>query len=382
MKLALVTETYPPEVNGVAMTLERLVRGMAERGNRIDVVRPRQSKADAPRQDGAIAHVTVAGVPLPRYEGLRFGLPAKSALERRWKNDPPEVVHVATEGPLGVTALWAARRLGIPVSSSFHTNFQQYGKHYGYGFLSGVVMRYLRHVHNACACTIVPSEDMRRRLLADGFENVLVMARGVDTQLFDPARRSDELRRSWGAGPDDLVATYVGRVADEKNLPLAVEAFERMRAVEPGMKFVIVGDGPARPRLQRRHPEYIYAGMRRDEDLATHYASADVFVFASVTETFGNVVTEAMGSGLAVLAFDYAAPAGYIQSGVNGVTVPLGDREAMLNAAADMVRDRAKLTAMRAAARETALGMSWSAVVDRFESTLMRVAEKGLAVAE
>lgn len=382
MKMALVTETYPPEVNGVAMTLERLVRGMAERGHRVDVVRPRQGKSDGPRDDGGVSHVTVAGVPLPKYQGLRFGLPARMVLERRWKSDPPEVVHVATEGPLGITALWAARRLGIPVSSSFHTNFQQYGKHYGYGFLAGVVMRYLRHVHNGCSCTMVPSEDMRKRLCDDGFANVMILARGVDTKLYDPAKRSEELRRSWGAGPNDLVAAYVGRVADEKNIPLAVAAFERMKQNDPSMKLVIVGDGPARPRLQKQHPEYVYAGMQRGEELAKHYASADVFIFASVTETFGNVVTEAMGSGLAVLAFDYAAPAEFIQSGVNGVTVPLSDREAFLAAAGEMVKDRAKVETMRRAARETALAMSWAAIVDRFESTLTRVADKGLAVAE
>lgn len=379
MKLALVTETYPPEVNGVAMTLERLVRGLASRGHRIDVVRPRQGKADGTRTEGTISHVTVAGVPLPRYQGLRFGLPARNQLVRRWKGDPPEVVHVATEGPLGITALWAARKLGVPVSSSFHTNFQQYGKHYGYGFLSGVVMRYLRHVHNGCSCTMVPSEDMRKRLCDDGFSNVMILARGVDTELFGPHRRSEELRKSWGAGPNDLVAAYVGRVADEKNIPLAVEAFERMRKVDPSMKLVIVGDGPARPRLQKRHPEFVFAGMRRDEDLATHYASADVFLFASTTETFGNVVTEAMGSGLAVLAYDYAAPAQFIRSGVNGVTAPLGDREAFLRAAEEMVKDRAKVDAMRTAARETALAMSWSAIVDKFEETLGCVARDGVA---
>lgn len=380
MKVALVTETFPPEVNGVAMTLHRLVSGLADRGHRVEVVRPRQHRRDDPHENGRLSEFTVPGVPLPRYDGLHVGLPARNRLVRRWKRDAPDVVHIATEGPLGITALWAARKLGVPVTSSFHTNFHQYGRHYGYGFLARGVLLYLRHVHNRTCCTMAPSTDLCDTLRADGFQNVMLLARGVDGELFNPTRRSDELRQRWGAGPDDLVAVYVGRVAGEKNIPLAIEAFEAMKKHAPSAKFVIVGDGPARAPLQARHPEYVYAGMQRGEDLATHYASGDLFLFPSTTETFGNVVTEGLASGLCVLAYDYAAAQRLIRSGENGVTVPFDDRAGFIAAAERLAQHPAEVKRMGAAARASVAGMSWGAIIDRFESTLQQAADAGQVV--
>jgi glycosyltransferase involved in cell wall biosynthesis len=378
MKLALVTETYPPEVNGVAMTLSRLVRGLASRGHQVQVVRPRQSKTDGPSQDGQVQQVTLPGVPMPRYDGLHLGLPAKGKLKRRWRSDQPDIVHIATEGPLGATALWAAKSLHIPVASSFHTNFHAYGKHYGYHFLSRAVVAWLRYVHNQTGVTLVPSLDVQEALQASGFRNVEILARGVDNELFGPHRRSAALRESWGVGPDDVVAIYVGRVAPEKNVPLAVRAFEAMRVADTNpsrkLKFVVVGDGPARARLEQEHADYHFAGMRRGEDLAAHYASADVFLFPSITETFGNVVTEAMASGLCALAYDYAAPRQYIQSGGNGFTAAFDDADAFLATAAKLVKMPVdELRQLGAAARHTALGISWDAIIDQFESQLRRV---------
>lgn len=377
MKLSLVTETFPPEVNGVAMTLHRLVTGMVERGHRVEVVRPRQGRGDRPASNGQLHELTVPGLPLPRYDGLRMGLPARSRLMQRWRMETPDVVHIATEGPLGITALWAARKLGVPVTSSFHTNFHQYGKHYGYGFLARGVLGYLRHVHNRTCCTMAPSTDLCETLRGDGFQNVMLLARGVDNELFNPLRRSEELRRQWGAGPGDLVAVYVGRVAGEKNIPLAIEAFEAMKRHAPGMKFVIVGDGPARAGLQAKHPEYVYAGMQRGGALAAHYASGDVFLFPSTTETYGNVVTEGLASGLCVLGFDYAAAQKLIRSGENGVTVPFGDRAAFIAAAERLAQDPAAVKRMGEAAHASVAGLSWGAIIDRFESTLRQAADNG-----
>lgn len=377
MRIALITETFPPEVNGVAMTLHRLVTGLTRRGHHVEVIRPKQSKEDTNRDDGLLTEFVLPGVPLPRYDGLHMGLPAHHRLIRRWREQTPDVVHIATEGPLGLTALLAARRLSIPCTSSFHTNFHQYGRHYGFGFLSRGVLGYLRLIHNQTACTMAPSPDLCDTLRDDGFQNVMLLARGVDGDLFNPARRSDDLRRQWGAEPDTLVAVYVGRVAGEKNIPLAIEAFEAMRRVVPEAKFVIVGDGPARPGLQARHPNYVYAGMQSGEALAAHYASGDVFLFPSMTETFGNVVTEAMASGLCVVAYDYAAPSKFVVTGQNGVTVPFGDGKAFVAAAADLAANPARVADMRIAARETVAAMSWDAIIDRFEGALSQVADQG-----
>jgi glycosyltransferase involved in cell wall biosynthesis len=379
MRLALVTETYPPEVNGVAMTLSRLVAGMSQRGHRVEVIRPRQSAEDAPSWEDRLEQVVVPGLPLPRYEGLHFGLPAKRTLIKRWRWTRPDVVHVATEGPLGMTAIAAAKKLGIPLSSSFHTNFHQYTRHYASGMLEGVVMSYLRWAHRDCGVTMAPSHDMCRQLEAAGFQNVTVLSRGVDTELFGPHRRRAELREQWGAGPGDLVVVYVGRVAMEKNIPLTVRAFEAIAAKHPRAKLVIVGDGPARAKIQAQHPEYVYAGMQRGEDLAAHYASGDLFLFPSTTETFGNVVTEAMASRLGVVGFDYAATAMHIRDDENGVAVPLDEDELFVEAAVALAGDGARLERLREAARQTAMTISWDAVLEHFQATLERVIDAGAA---
>lgn len=371
MKIALVTETFPPEVNGVAMTLSRLVGGMRARGHAVEVVRPRQKTelASGVTDAGEFDYV-VPGVPIPFYSALRMGLPVTGALKKRWREERPDVVHVATEGPLGLAALRAAHLCRLPVASSFHTNFHQYGGHYGLTLGRDLALRYLRWFHNRTRCTMVPASDLKAQLAADGFERLAVLARGVDGKLFSPAKRDEELRARWGAGPDDPVMIYVGRVAAEKNLALAVEAFLELRRAEPRAKFVLVGDGPERAALEKAYPDFYYAGMRRGEELAAHYASADVFAFASVTETFGNVVTEAMASGLVVLAYDYAATREHVRDGVNGFAAEFGNRDAFLAGVRTVLARRGDWPAIRAAARATAEGITWEAIFDAYEREL------------
>ncbi len=366
MKIALVTETYPPEVNGVAMTLERLVRGLTARGNAVEVVRPRQSSADAAHAEGLVRERLCMGVPLPGYAGLHFGLIHPIALARHWRHAPPDLIHVATEGPLGWAAVRTARKLRIPVVSSYHTNFHSYGTHYGYGALVRTALAWLRHLHNRTLLTFAPSPDVAATLSSEGFKNVRLMGRGVDTALFSPARRSEDERKRWGASPETPVALYVGRIAGEKNLPLSIEAMLAMRRILPDLKIVLVGDGPLRSRLEKEHPEFIFTGTRRGENLAMHYASGDIFIFASETETFGNVVTEAMASGLPVLAFDYAAPARYLRDTRAGVLAPLGDASGFVLRAVELASRRGEWAAMGAEARRIATGISWDAVVDSY----------------
>src|SRR4051794_19162991 len=195
LNIAVVTETYPPEVNGVAMTTGRLLEGLVRCGHRIMLVRPRQGRADHPRHSRSFSETLVKGVPLPRYAGLHIGLPATVSLTRLWAHERPHIVHVVTEGPLGRSALAAARRLHIPASSAFHTNFHSYSKHYGFGVLTPVVAAYLRHFHNQAACTLVATHELEAQLVKAGYRGLKIVARGVDTELFTPARRSVELRR-------------------------------------------------------------------------------------------------------------------------------------------------------------------------------------------
>ena len=374
MKIALVTETYPPEVNGVAMTLDRLARGVIERGHDMEVVRPRQGRGDGPRSGSRYREHLCTGLPLPGYDGLHFGISLPGRLAAHWRRDKPDIIHVATEGPLGWDAIRAAKSLGIPVVSSYHTNFHSYGTHYGFGTLVRTALAWLRHIHNSTLLTFAPSADVVATLQKENFHNVKLLGRGVDTRLFDPARRSETLRASWGASADTPVAIYVGRVAGEKNIPLAIEAVRTMRKTLPQMKFVIVGDGPEKKKLEAENPDFIFTGLKRGEELATHYASADAFIFASTTETFGNVVTEAMASGLPVLAFNYAAPGRYLQEGASGrLAQPTGDAAAFLKAAEALATEGPRWREMGETARNAMMTVSWDAVVDSYIGDIKRV---------
>jgi len=379
VKLALVTETFPPEINGVAMTLHRLVLGLAERGHAVEVIRPCQSRHDTAATDEPFAELLVPGWPLPGYPGLNMGLPAYRQLKNHWRVQPSDVVHVATEGPLGLTAVYAARALRRPVSSSFHTNFHAYTRHYGVGFVRQAGFAYLRYFHNLTRCTFAPSADVVETLDAAGVRNVRLLGRGVDTALFDPARRDDALRASWGATPETPVAISVGRMAAEKNLPLVVETWQALRTTQPDLRLVLVGDGPCRRELAARYPDIHYAGACRGENLARHYASGDLFLFASATETFGNVITEAMASGLVVVAYDYAAARAYLRDGENGFAAAYDDPAAFHSAAAAALVARDRWPALRQAARAATLGLSWKRIVGGFEETLTSLVSKPLA---
>jgi hypothetical protein len=198
--ICVVTETYPPEINGVAITLSRLVNGLRARGNRVSVVRPRQriEQSSGGTLGGDSDDIPVRGLPLPGYHGLQFGMPAGRLLKQAWSHHPPAAVYVATEGPLGWSAVRAAQSMGIPAVSGFHTNFHYYCKHYGVGWLQHVALRYLRWFHNQTERTLVSNEELRVQLEDVGFVSVGIIERGVDSQLFTPQRRCTELRQQWG----------------------------------------------------------------------------------------------------------------------------------------------------------------------------------------
>ena len=474
LDLVIVTETYPPEVNGVAMTIGRLVASLRAAGHRVRVVRPRQASDGAANAAGgshASAHpgygdLLLPGLPLPGYAGLRLGLPARARLCAAWRAARPEVVHVVTEGPLGASAVSAAHALGIPVTSGFHTNFDRYSRHYGFGFLQPAVAAYLRRFHRRTRLTLTPTAALAERLAGEGLAGVRVVGRGVDCALFDPARRSAELRARWGLLPageggspapaadetageaaagelpamadsldmpavagglpsavpaavadsaerrDGLAVLYVGRLAAEKNLDLVLRAFAAIRERRRDARLVLVGDGPLRARLERRfaaaaHPPVgsggtaasastmpfavsataaadfanpanpaasvspvVFAGQRSGEDLAAHYASGDLFLFPSLTETFGNVTQEALASGLAVLAFRSAAAAELIVDGENGRTVAVGDDAAFIRAALQLAKEPAIRRRLGERARQSVVGRDWSGIAEQFADTL------------
>ncbi len=373
LRVALVSETYPPEVNGVAMTLGRLAGGLVARGHRLQVVRPRQKNEAAGKPEAG--ELLTPGLPIPRYPELRFGLPAGGRLWRAWRARRPDVVHIATEGPLGFSALLAARRLGIPALSSFHTNFHSYSRHYGIGWLHRAIEAYLRGFHNRTAATLVPTAALAGELAARGFLGVQVLSRGVDTGLFSPVRRSAALRAHWGAAGKAPVCLVVSRLAPEKNLGLAFAAFAAIRAERPDARMVCVGDGPQAETLARRHPDAIFCGMRRGEDLAAHYASADLFLFPSLTETFGNVVSEALASGLPVVAYDQAAAGELVDNGRNGLLATPGNAAAFIAASVKLARDLGPAD-WRSECAASVGHLGWDKIHDRYAELLCSIAAR------
>jgi len=373
VKLALVTETFPPEINGVAMTFGVIARELGRRGHALTVYRPNRPDLPGDAAHPEYREVAMPGLPIPGYGLLRLGLPAAGTLKKRWRTERPDLVHVATEGPLGASAVTAARALGVPVTSSFHTNFHAYTNHYGCGPLRFVALAWLRHVHNRTQRTFAPTRELCAELGGLGFREVVLFSRGVDTRQFSPARRSDPLRLAWGAAPEDPVVLHAGRMAAEKNYPLLLRAFTAMGRANPRCRFVLVGDGPLRASLQRRLPQCVFTGFISREELARHYASADIYVHASLTETFGNVLTEAMASGLAVAGFDYAAARQFVRDGKNGLAVPCHEPEQLIDAAVRLAKDRELRARLRPAARATVEPQSWSNVISRFEADLLAV---------
>jgi len=370
VRVALVTETFPPEVNGVSMTLGRLVDGLRAKGSDVLVVRPFQEdegEGAAPEID----ELVVPGMPIPGYGELRMGAPLVDRLLKRFQKWKPDIVHIATEGPLGVAALYVAETLGRPVSSTFHTNFHQYSSHYKLGAIKDFAFVYLRIAHNRCGCTLAPTQEMADELSRMGFRNTGVLSRGVDVALFSPEKRDESLRKEWGLEGEDRAYVYVGRVAKEKNIDLAIETYEVASAEDPRARCVIVGGGPELERLKKEHPRVVFAGMRKGEDLARHYASGDIFLFPSVTETYGNVVVEAMASGLAVVCYDYAAGRQRIRQDENGFLARFGDESDFVKKAigAEKLQPE-EFAALRTRARESALQADWTRVIDDFQSAL------------
>ena len=375
---ALVTETYAPQVNGVANTLGYLCRGLLQRGHQIQLIRPAQPGERPGISNGPeLLERRVNGMAIPRYPELQLGLPASNRLRAMWKLQRPDAIYLATEGPLGWSALRVARKMGIPVISGFHTHFQQYADHYGVGLLQQPVMSYLRWFHNRTQLTLTACPTQQKELMRAGLDNLVLLGRGVDCERFHPSHRSAELRQQWRAQESDIVLLHVGRLAPEKNLLLLVQSWKEAlhTAQHPErLRLVIVGDGPMRADLQQQLPDALFTGWLNGAGLAKAYASADIFVFPSVIETFGNVVTEAMASGLAINAFDSAAAHQHIRDRFSGCLAPIGDAEEFASNLAWLIEDAEGRRSVRIHARHRACQLGWGPVVDRFEGYLSRAA--------
>jgi glycosyltransferase involved in cell wall biosynthesis len=375
LHIALITDTFAPEINGVANTLGHLYDGLRARNHRIELIRPRQTDDGNQRSNDGL--MLCRGWPLPGYPGLQWGLTSTHRLTKRWRQQPPDVVYIATEGPLGLCALRVARRLGITAITGFHTNFQQYLRQHGLTLFTRALTHYLRWFHNRSALTLVPSTSQRVELERRHFERLDLLPRGVDSQLFNPAKRQNALRQSWGLRENDIALLYVGRLAPEKNLDALKRCFDELQARYPARRFklIVVGDGAKRAVLEAALPEAIFCGQQSGHALACHFASADVFLFPSLGETFGNVVLEAQASGLGVVAYDEAAAGLHIRHGYNGVLAMPGDEYAWIEAACWLLENPETLRTLRLNARRHASRQSWPGIIEQFENQLQRACQ-------
>lgn len=345
------------------MTLGRLSQCLKESGHYVHVIHTGEAR------DGQTSKSSVS---LPGYKEVRVGLPSPIRLRQRWRRKRPDAVYIATESPLGISAIKAAREIGIPVVAGFHTNFHQYLNKYNLGGMEKPAMSYLKHVHSKADMTLAPSYDVMNMLIGEGFKNVQLLGRGVDTDLFCPSKRSPQLRLSWGAQPSDPVVMIVGRVAVEKNLEFGMQVISQMLVKEPRLQAVVVGAGPMLESLSKKYPDVHFVGLKKGEELAQHYASADILLFPSETETFGNVLLEGMASGLVTVSYDYAAAAIHVKDHVNGLVADIGDEQGFIEKALQTVGQR-DLSQLCKVARETLLEQSWERVTAELEGHLMQM---------
>ncbi|WP_410211577.1 glycosyltransferase family 4 protein [Aquirhabdus sp.] len=375
LRIALVTETWPPEINGVAHSVFQLASGLRDNGHSLFLIRPQQvlSSINSPAEQ----ELLVRGFAIPRYRALQFGAPAYYHIKEALKSYQPDVVHIVTEGPLGLAALFAARHSGIPVSSGFHSPFHEFSTHFGLGLLLTPIIAYLRFFHNRTDMTCVPSEKTRAQLQTLGIRDLAVVSRGVNVAQFSPVHRDMALRQSWGVSEHSTVLLYVGRLSPEKNIDLVIAAYRELQLAQPlrAVQLVLVGDGPDRARLEKLAPDAIFAGMKTGSALGQHYASADVFVFASQVETFGNVVLEAMASGLPVLAFDDAAAGQVVETNHTGWLCELKNELKFAQLAGQLPKQN-RLQEMGKYACERVQAMGWQQAVGQLEQVLQQVKQQ------
>jgi phosphatidylinositol alpha 1,6-mannosyltransferase len=387
MRVVYCTDTYPPQVNGVSIVTALSVAGLTRRGWECAVAAPRYP--GTVRASQGVVPAPVAGesellnlpsLPVPGYPEVRLAVRGQAAVTELIERFRPDLVHCETEFTLGWMGRRAAGSAGLPVVSSYHTDFGRYAEAYGLPWLRRTVTAYLRRFHERSGRVYTPSAVSRRELLQLGLENVEIWGRGVDTTLFHPGRRSQSLRAEMGMG-SRFTFLYVGRLAPEKRVDVVVEAFRQASALVPEgvIHLIIAGTGPREADLRAAAPSGVaFLGfLERESRLPDLYANCDAFVFASVTETLGLVVLEAMASGLPVIAAPEGGVRDHIRDGVNGLTYSAGDAAAMARAMVLLTTEWDFTRQLAHNARRTAEGLSWDRELDRLDASYREVCERG-----
>ncbi|HVX89663.1 MAG TPA: glycosyltransferase family 1 protein [Gemmatimonadales bacterium] len=364
MRISLITDTYLPEVNGVTTVLATMRQGLRARGHEVQVIAPAYDRP-GPDDEGVIRRWSLR---FPPYPQMRLSLPVGGDVRRALTGFRPDIVHVATEGPLGTLGRRAALASGIPLVTSFHTDFPRYAERYLGQWAVGPVQGYLRRFHAPAYLTQTPSQTTRDELAVLGFRRPVVWGRGVDTRLFHPAHRSVARRAALGVNDDTPIVLHVSRLAVEKDVGTLVAAFRAAHAeLGDRARFIVAGDGPEGAMVRSALPFATHYGFIDRTRLAEVYADSDLFIFPSPTETCGLVVLEAMASGLPVITSDRGGVLENVRHALNGVMVPAGDHGAFTQAIVDLVELPRGRAAMASAARAFAVARDWDRELDQLE---------------
>ena len=357
MRIAIITESFPPDVNGVAHCVMRVADHLSRNGHYPLVIAPESARASL-GDDSQFPYPVerVPSIPLPGYPTFRLGLPSPK-IRRAVVDHGAEVVHLASPVAIGAWGSHVARSLDLPTVAVYQTDLPAYARAYRLSKATeAFAWRWLRDIHNAAGRTLAPSSVTAADLREHGMSNVMIWGRGVDTTLFHPRKRDDALRAEL-APRGEMLAGYVGRLATEKRVDLLASI-----TAQPGVRLVITGGGPEEAELREAIPNAVFLGERHGEDLARIYASMDVFVHSGPFETFGQTIQEAAASGLPVVAPAAGGPVDLVDEGVSGYLVPPGDGAALAAGVARLAADPALRGRMSEAARRKVLGRSWAAL--------------------
>ncbi len=362
MKIAIVTENFLPKLDGVTRTIAMLLEHLQKKSHQAIVLGPEGSVDEY--AGAKVVHIN--GIAIPFYPELKFLLPTRG-FKSYIQDFQPDIVHLADPMLLGMAGIYWAQKQSIPIVAGYHTNIANYMSHYGLGPLAPTAWKYRKFLHNQCDVTLCPSQSTAKVLEKQGFERIKIWPRGVDSVLFHPAKRSAEIRKSLGAEDDTTpLLLYAGRLSHEKNISTLAEAFRIISAGHPVCRLVVVGDGPARQDLEQSLAglPVTFTGYQRGEDLAVYYASCDIFIFPSTSETFGQVVQEAMASGLPVIGANAEGVCDIVRDGETGLLTAPQNAEETAAAAHMLLYNPDELRRMRQNARAFAETRSWSEIMD------------------
>lgn len=360
-RVAVFSGNYNCCTDGHSRTINRMVAYLESCGTEVMVFAPR-TPTPRPTLGGTL--VPIPSAPIPGRSEYRFAYSLTRSARRKLDAFQPDFIHVSTPDLLGYSAIRHAERQGIPIVASYHTRFDTYFRYYGAGILESTILRYLRHFYSHCEHVYVPSQSMKEVLARTGIgRDIRLWSRGIDRTVFTPDKRDLSWRRSIGIADDEVVLLFVGRLVKEKAIDVVAELHAELNRRGTKHRFMVVGEGPARPQFEATMPAGIFVGFQNGADLARAYASADIFFNPSVTETFGNVTLEAMASGLPTLCLRATGSSNLVANGVSGFLSEPGNISEAADRAETLITDKALRQQMAQAARKRSASYSWDAVM-------------------